>query len=42
MSNTYANQFEIYRGVKFLKKLWCCVGERVEKGNLILLAEFIT
>ena len=23
-------------GGKFLKKLWCCVGGRVYKGNLVL------
>ena len=26
---------------KFLKKLWCCVGERVLQGNLVLSTELI-
>ena len=27
---------------KFLKKLWCCVGGRVQQGNLVLLTELLT
>ena len=26
----------VIKGGKFLKKLWCCVGGRVYKGNLAL------
>ena len=29
MLNTYAKQFEIYKGGKVLMKLWYCVGGRV-------------
>ena len=27
---------------KFLKKLWCCVGGRVQQGNLVLSTDLIT
>ena len=30
------------RGVKFLRKLWGCVGERVCQGNKVLSTELIT
>ena len=29
-------------GGKFLKKLWCCVGGRVQQGNLVLSTELKT
>ena len=29
-------------GGKFLKKLWCCVGGRVQQGNLVLSTVLIT
>ena len=30
------------KGGKFLKKLWCCVGGRVEQGNSVLSTDLIT
>ena len=30
------------QGGKFLRKLWCCVGGRIYKRNLILSTELIT
>ena len=29
------------KGGKFLKKLWCCLGGRVYKDNLVLLIELL-
>ena len=29
------------KGGKFLKRLWCCIGERVQQGNLVLSTELI-
>ena len=29
-------------GGKFLKKQWCCIGGRVQQGNIVLSTEFIT
>ena len=36
------NNLKVNREGKFLKKLWCCVGGRVKKGNLVLSTELIT
>ena len=36
-SNRQYSTFEVR--VKFLKKLWCCVGGRVQQGNLVLTTE---
>ena len=30
------------KGGKFLKKLWCCVGGKVQQGNLVLTTELNT
>ena len=30
------------KGGKFLKKLWCYIGRRVQQGNLLLSTELIT
>ena len=30
------------KGGKFLEKLWCCVGGRVQQGNLVLSTELKT
>ena len=30
------------KGGKFLRKLWCCVGRRVEQGYLVLSTQLIT
>ena len=34
--------FQMNKGGKFLKKLWCCVSRRVQHGNLVLSTELIT
>ena len=34
--------FQMNKGGKFLKKLWCYVNGRVQHGNLVLSTEFIT
>ena len=31
----------INKGVKFLNKLWCCVGGRVHQGNEVLSTQLI-
>ena len=52
--NTYSDRFitftnwnkqlfsQMNKGGKFLKKLWCSVGGRVEQGNFVLSTELIT
>ena len=35
------NKLIISKGCTFLKKLWYCIGERVQQGNLVLLTELI-
>ena len=32
----------LHKWGKFLKKLWCCVGGRIQQGNLVLVTELIT
>ena len=32
----------LHRWGTFLKKLWCCVGGRIQQGNLVLVTELIT
>ena len=33
---------DVNKGDEFLQKLWCCIGGRVQQGNLVLSFELIT